>query len=329
MAFSFPPKVELARLPTRIEELPSLSERLGARLYIKRDDETGFLLGGNKVRKLEYLLQEALEGKHDTVVTCGGVQSNHARATAVAARRLGMDSFLILRGAEGAPLDGNLLLDRLVGGEVRFVTPEEYRERDAVFREVERELRARGRNPYLIPEGGSNALGALGYASMVGELKGQLAEKGLSVDAVICADGSGGTHAGLLLGRELFGLEAEVFGVNVCDDAPYFVKRISAIMEEARERFGLKVPGREEIRVIDGYVGEGYALNTREELSLIAEVARTEGVILDGVYTAKAFRGMVDQLRKNPGIFGRSILFLHTGGVLGLFPKRRELAELL
>ncbi len=329
MAFSFPSKVELACLPTQIEELSSLRERIGVRVYIKRDDETGFLLGGNKVRKLEYLLHEALEGKHDTVVTCGGVQSNHARATAVAARRLGMGSFLILRGPEESPLDGNLLLDRLVGGEVRFVTPEQYRERDAVFREVEKELRVRGRKPYLIPEGGSNALGALGYAAMVGELKGQLMEKGLSLDAIICADGSGGTHAGLLLGRELFGLEAEVFGVNVCDDAPYFVERISAILEEARDRFGLKGPGREEIRVIDGYVGRGYALNTREELSLIAELARTEGVILDGVYTAKAFRGMIEELRKNPGIFGKTILFLHTGGVLGLFPKRRELAELL
>lgn len=350
----FPPRVALANLPTRIQPLERLSAELGGiRLFAKRDDETGTDLSGNKVRKLEFLLAEARREDADLILTCGGIQSNHCRATALAARRLGMDSLLFLRGEEPAFRDGNLFLDSLIGAEIRFITPEVYADRRRVLaREADRQ-RAAGRRPYVIPEGGSNALGSLGYVAMLTELwqQGLPIEDGAAgppdpaaVDAkdevspfpwqdIVCAVGSGGTLAGLICGARLLGLDTRIWGVNVCDDAAYFQDRVLEIAAELETRWRAEMapgePGppltREEIRILEGYRGPAYAKTFPEEVALLREVARKDGLLLDPVYTGKAFYGLLAEARR--GRFGASgnVLFLHTGGIFSLFAYRDEL----
>jgi D-cysteine desulfhydrase len=327
---AYPDRLPIAATPTPLEPLARFGKRLGVELLCKRDDLTGAPLTGNKVRKLEFLLAEAQAQRADVVLTCGGAQSNHCRATAIAARRLGMDSLLLLRVPDPAnppPLDGNLLLDRLVGADVRWVTPAEYAERARLFAEASAALRARGRHPYVVPEGGSNALGAWGYVRCVEELARELPPGRATI---LYAAGSGGTGAGLILGVKLLGLDWRVVGVNVCDDRDYFVRVIGEIVEQAIARFELGLSfQRDEVEIVDGYVGEGYAKSRPTELRLIAEVARTEGVLLDPVYTGKAFFGMTRELERNPRRFGERVVFIHTGGIFGLFPKAAELAPLL
>lgn len=321
-----PDRVPLAVTPTPLEPLPVLSSRFGVELHAKRDDLTGAPLSGNKVRKLEFLLAEAKAEGADVVITCGGVQSNHCRATAIAARRLGLDSVLLLRVPDPAappPVEGNVLLDRLVGAELRYISPAQYRERKTLFPLVAEELRARGRRPYIIPEGGSNALGSFGYVRCVEEIAAQLPP---GPATLVYAAGSGGTGAGLILGVKALGLPWRVVGVNVCDDRDYFVRAIGEVIEEAIARYAPSMPfSRDEIEILDGYVGEGYAKSRPAELRLIAEVARAEALILDPVYTGKAFFGMASELRKDPRAFGERIVFLHTGGIFGLFPKAAEI----
>jgi D-cysteine desulfhydrase len=225
------------------------------------------------------------------------------------------------------PVDGNLLLDRLVGAQVRWVTPAEYEEREALFSQVADELRANGRRPYVVPEGGSNALGAWGYVRCVEELQGELLPGGATV---LYAAGSGGTGAGLILGVKLMRLPWRVVGFNVSEDRDYFVRAIGEIVEEAIRRFDLELTfSRDEIEIVDGYVGRGYAQSRPEELRLIADVARAEALLLDPVYTGKAFYGMTCELERDPRSFGERIVFLHTGGIFGLFPKAEEMAALL
>jgi D-cysteine desulfhydrase len=323
-----PGRVGLARLPTPIHKLERMTELLGGpEIFIKRDDLTGIGLSGNKIRKLEYLLAAAGEQGADTLITCGGIQSNHARATAVAAAQNGMNTVLVLRGESATPYDGNVLLDRLVDAEIRLVTPEQYAERiGEIMEEMAAELRGAGRRPYIIPEGGSNPLGVWGYIRAAGEIGDQLETMGLEPDVIITAVGSGGTHAGLSIGRKLFDLSARVVGFNVCDTAEHFRTLIGRLATGTIERYGLPVQvAADEIELIDGYVGRGYALSRPEELELIRTVARMEGLFLDPVYTGKAFFGLADQIRQ--GRFGKDhrILFVHTGGIYGLFtPEKRE-----
>jgi D-cysteine desulfhydrase len=302
---SSPPRVRLANLPTPIVPLERLSERWGGpRILVKRDDWTGSALSGNKIRKLEFCLAEALELGATKVLTCGGIQSNHCRATAVAAARLGLKCVVYLRGEPVDP-DGNHLLDVLAGAEVRFVTPEEYKALGPT---------AEG---YWIPEGASNEVGAWGYIEACGELKGE------KFDALVHAVGSGGTSAGLRLGFTRSGIKAALIGVNVCDDAAFFQDKIASIVRAARMRWPqLKAPA--EMEIVDGFVGEGYARNRPEEWALLREIAQTEGLFLDPVYTIKAMLGLRQAIRD--GRFGRgdTVLFLHTGGIYGLFPKRLE-----
>jgi D-cysteine desulfhydrase len=326
----YPDRLPIAVTPTPTEPLARLSKRLNVELLCKRDDLTGAPLTGNKVRKLEFLFADAQAQNADVVITCGGAQSNHCRATAIAARRLGLDSVLLLRVPDPKsppPTDGNLLLDRLVGADVRWVTPVEYAERTKVFERVAGELRARGRRPYIIPEGGSNSLGSWGYVRCVEELSRDLPP---GKATLIYAAGSGGTGAGLILGVKLLGLDWKVVGINVCDDRAYFVRVIGEIVEDAIARFSLGLPfSRDEIEIVDGYVGEGYAKSRPAELRLIADVARTEGVLLDPVYTGKAFFGMTKELERAHRRFGERVVFIHTGGIFGLFPKAEEIAPLL
>lgn len=336
MTLPYPPRVPLARTPTPLEPLPRLSARLGVELLCKRDDLTGAELSGNKVRKLEFLLADAQARGADTVITCGGAQSNHCRATAVAAARLGLRSRLLLRVEDPRnppAAEANILLDRLVGAEIRWVSRDEYRRRQELFAEEAAALERAGRRPYVIPEGGSNALGSWGYVAAVEELARDLRalpdpDKPVTL---VYAAGSGGTGAGLILGARLLGLRGRIVGFNVCDDRAYFVQAIGNIVDDAIRTWSLPLSFARDrdVDIIDGYVGRGYSQSRPEELALLRDVARAEAIILDPVYTGKAFYGMTQELARDPRAFGDRIVFLHTGGIFGLFPKSAELAPLL
>ena len=327
---AYPERLSRARLPTPLHPLERLSKQLGVALHVKRDDLTGSALSGNKIRKLEFLLAEAQAQGADTVVTCGGEQSNHCRATAIAATQLGMASYLLLRtdDPKNPPaVEANILLDKLVGAEIRWVSRDEYRRRLEIFAEVERELRARGKKPYIVPEGGSNALGAWGYVRCVEEIAAELPP---GPATLVYAAGSGGTGAGLILGVKLLKLPWRVVGINVCDDRDYFVRVIGEIVEQTIARWKLELAfDRNEIEICDGHVGIGYAKSRPEELATLRDVARAEGIILDPVYTGKAFHGLTQELARDRATFGERLVFLHTGGIYGLFPKAKELASLL
>jgi D-cysteine desulfhydrase len=331
----YPPRVPLAHAPTPLDQLRRLGLDLGVELYVKRDDLTGSVLTGNKVRKLEFLLADAVARGADTVLTCGGAHSNHCRTTAIAAAKLGLRSKLLLRTTDPLhppALEGNLLLDKLVGAEIVWVTADEYRQREELFVRMAAELVDMGRRPYLIPEGGSNALGAWGYVRCVEELAADLAALGPPrKTSIVYACGSGGTGAGLILGTRILGLDVRVVGFNVCDDRAYFVNAIGQIVEDMIRTHWLKTRFSRErdVEIIDGYVGRGYAESRTEELELIIQMARGEGIILDPVYTGKAFYGLVTELKKNPHFLGERVVFVHTGGVYGLFPKAEEMAPLL
>lgn len=321
-----PPRVSLARLPTPLEPARVFGARLGVELWWKRDDLTGSDLSGNKIRKLEYLLADAAEHEADTVITCGGEQSNHCRATALAAARRGLRSVLLLRVPDPEappPLAANSLLGRLAGAEIRYLSFEQYRRRDEAFRAVAEELRARGRRPYIIPEGGSNAVGAWGYMQAVAELHTQLGGRPVTI---VYAAGSGGTGAGIELGiRRLRWTGARAVGFAVCDDAVTFQRQIAAIAAEASARYDLGVSlDPAAIEIVDGYIGPGYAQTTPEMLATIVDVARSEGVVLDPVYTGKAFHGLCAELRLgNASLIGSAagdVVFVHTGGIFGLLP---------
>jgi D-cysteine desulfhydrase len=324
MGLPYPPRVSLGCFPTRVDSLSRLRLRAGAPVWIKRDDQTGSDLSGNKVRKLEFLLADAIEKRCDVIITCGGIQSNHCRATAVAARRLGMDSVLFLRGERPAQADGNVLIDLLVGARPVFVTPEEYARRVEIMAAESSRLEAHGRRPYVIPEGGSNALGAWGYVAMMEEFAHQgFAER---VRHLFCATGSAGTLAGLHLAKHLLGLSIRPWGVAVCDDETYFRRRVLEIMDDFRRRFGVgSTPSPEEIRVVDGYKGPGYAKTYPRLLDLIRQAASEEGLLLDPVYTGKAFLAMVDLLADGTIPADEEVAFLHTGGIFSLFAYREEL----
>lgn len=327
-----PPRLRLAHLPTPVEPLSRLTAELGGtRVDIKRDDQTGILLSGNKVRKLEFILAEALDRGATCLITCGGVQSNHARAVAAAGARLGLRSVLLLRdtgpaheatgstGAGGA--NGNLFLDQLLGAEILPITAQEYEERDRAMQDVAQRLRARGEIPWVIPEGGSNALGAWGYVSMLEELVEQRPE--FPWDTIVCAVGSGGTMAGLLIGCELLGLSVKIRGYSVHRTADYFVCLVVKIATEFSQRFNCQLSLREEeVEIQGGFAGPGYALTYPQEVENIRRLARTEGIALDPVYTGKAFTGMLDDIRSGKIGAGERVLFLHTGGIFGLMADR-------
>jgi len=312
------PRIALAERPTPLQHLPRLSQALGAELWVKRDDLTGFGLSGNKVRKLELLLGDALARGADTVITCGGVQSNHARATALACRQLGLRPVLLLRGDPASPPTGNLGLDRLIDADVRWCTREQYAsERGALMAALADELRSKGAKPYIVPEGGSNGLGALAFAEAASEAREQVQG---DFDGVFVAVGSGGTVTGLAL-RPVLG---PVVGVAVCDDAATFEARAAEIAADA-SAYGLGAlasPG-DSWRIDDRFVGAGYGLADAELWALIRLAAQTEGLLLDPVYTGKAFQALAAAAKARPG---QRLLFWHTGGAFALFGREGEWA---
>lgn len=319
---SEPARVRLAHLPTPIEPLQKLAAvSSGLRIDIKRDDLTGVVLSGNKIRKLEFVLADALAQRATCVITCGGVQSNHARATAAAAVRVGLRSHLLLSGAEPPDPDGNLFLGRLLGADVRFITAEQYEQRDRLMGEVAAEVRAAGARPYLIPEGASNAIGAWGYVAMLRELLAQRPE--FPWGSIVCATGSGGTHAGLLIGSRLLGLDVHIRSYLVHRTRDYFVRQVLEITEDFERRFGCRTGLRaEDVDVVAGYQGSTYAQIYPEEVEVIHAMAREEGIVLDPVYTGKAFTGLLSEIHQGEYGSRDRILFIHTGGIYGLLAQR-------
>lgn len=326
-----PVRVPLAHLPTPLERLARLGDAHGLDLWVKRDDLTGTAISGNKVRKLEFLTAEALQRRADLLVTCGAVNSNHARATAVAAARLGLRSHLVLRGDEPDLPDGNLLLDRMLGAATTFITPAEWPDRDRIMGGIGERHAEHGGVAYAIPEGGSNALGCLGYLVCVQELLEQERLEGLTLRRVVHATGSGGTTAGLALGMAAAGRDdIEVVGVAVSDDRAYFDATVGAICDAAAEAGTVSADVRARTRwtIVEGYKGRGYGQTTPGEMEAIASVARREGVFLDPVYSGKAWCGLLGEIRA--GRLGKdgTTVFLHTGGIFGLYAFREEIGAL-
>ena len=326
MNINKPAKLSLANLPTRIEQMPVISKQLGVSIFLKRDDQTGSEYCGNKIRKIEYAVAEALRQGCDTLITCGGIQSNHCRATAAVAAKLGLKSILLLRIDEEPPICGNYLLDLLFGAEVRFCNREEYRNsRNQMMQRFCDELVAIGQKGYVIPEGASGGIGCFGYFDCMEEIVRQESEIGIKFDTIVVAEGSGGTHAGLHLANKLLGLNKRVVSFCVCDDKDYFVKVVLNICTSCMDYMGVSFPlDLNDIEVIDQYVGRGYAVSTPEELAFIAQTARENGVIFDPVYTGKAFLGLYRETERGTFINSKNILFIHTGGIFGLFPKDNE-----
>lgn len=327
----YPRRLKLAVTPTPLEAVPRLAELAGGRhqILFKRDDLTGSALSGNKVRKLEFALAEALRLGADTVITVGAVQSNHCRATALCCARLGIGCHLVLRGPHAGAADGNLLLDQLAGATITHLGAEGYSTRQPeIIPRLIADYAARGKKPYYIPVGASNAIGAWGYVRAYAEIMAQAERRGITLDHVVVATGSGGTQAGLIAGRALAGgRKPEIWGVNVCDDGPYFEAEIRRILEEMNANHGLNLkPAATPIRMLDGHVGAGYGIPGEACLETIKAAGRLEGQILDPVYSGKGCHGMLEEIRA--GRFGKrgTIVFIHTGGMFGLFPQRDAFA---
>lgn len=320
-------KLKLGNFPTKIERLEKLSTMLKENIYIKRDDQTGSEVSGNKIRKLEFSINEAINNDCDTLITCGGIQSNHARATAAAGIKLGLKSVLVLRSDETPEMEGNYLIDKIMGADIRIISSEDYRERrQEIMENILKELEEKGRKGYIIPEGASNGIGTFGYINCFKEILDQEKELGITFDTIVTAVGSGGTFAGLYLGNKLTESNKKIVGINVCDSAEYFKDKVRSILEEVKTY----IPDRkfeitkDDMHIIDGYVGDGYALSRPEELEFICDFAEAEGIILDPVYTGKTMRGLYTELKKGTFKDSKNILFIHTGGIFGLFSKRNQ-----
>ncbi len=331
LKIKYPASIKHALRPTPVEPLNRHAERFDrVELWIKRDDLTGFELSGNKVRKLEFSMAAALEKGANAVVTCGGVNSNHCRATTFMARRLGLDIHLFLRTPDGQPpavVQGNTLLNQIAGAQIHWIDPSAYLERDQLMREFARQQDRRGKTVFVIPEGASDALGAFGFVRAAEELQRQLQAMDLEITHVVSAVGSGGTVAGLSAGRDALGADWQTLGFAVCDNEPHFHRIIRGIREELQV-FGLPVFGEHSDLVLNaGYQGLGYGLTSSNELIEIAEFARSEGILLDPCYTGKAFLGMNREIEKGAIPRGSRVLFWHTGGALGNFSYEAEWAK--
>jgi D-cysteine desulfhydrase family pyridoxal phosphate-dependent enzyme len=319
-------RVPLVHEPTPLHLLPRLSAALGGiQVWCKRDDLTRLALGGNKLRKLEFLLQDALAQGADTVITTGAVQSNHARLTAAAASSLGLRAVLVLGGPLVGEGQGNLLLDDLVGADVRFRSWQTWEEANVILEGVAAELREAGRRPYVIPMGGTNALGVLGYVLAARELAHQT--EGQSVRAVVCATSSGGTQAGLALGKCLFDLPFEVIGISVSEPASKMAAQVAHYASESAALIGAAPVPASAITVLDDYIGAGYGRLDQRTADAIRMVASLEGVLLDPVYTGKAMAGLLDLAQRHRWNAGDVVVFLHTGGIPALFAYWDALAS--
>lgn len=325
------PRFALAHLPTPLTEMLRLRAALGGacpRLLIKRDDCTGLAGGGNKTRKLEFLIGEAIAEGCDTIVTTGALQSNHARQTAAAAVAAGLRATLVL--ADMVPYEGgayrrsgNRLLDDILGADVRVI-PQGI-DGGAFFKQVMAEIEAEGRKAYFTPAGGSTATGSLGYAAAYGEIAEELSERGLSKACIVHASSSGGTQAGLIVGQMLRGKGPTVHGINVYRlDTEQMKNDIDRLVAATAEKMGLGAPKADIVILEDGFVGPRYGVPTPAMIEAVELVARTEGILLDPVYTGKAMAGLLSLIRSDAFAQDETLVFLHTGGMPGLFAYEDE-----
>jgi D-cysteine desulfhydrase len=325
-----PPRFQLAMTPTPIEAFAlSPDPRSGVEIFIKRDDLTGAELSGNKIRKLEFILYDAVTKKSDTLITCGGVQSNHCRATAAMAARIGLDCELIVKGKKPAVPDGNLLLDTLFGAKITYITDKEYETNIAnLMAKRAVALKKKGKRPYIIPEGASNPLGMWGYFLAGIELKKQLDKAGINADYIVCAVGSGGTYAGLYLASLYMKWPIKVQGFAVSRGLQPFEDRISVLIKGFLKDYDLNLkPDLANIHIDDSYIGPGYAKIGDKEAKFIKGVARNAGIILDPAYTGKAMIGLFDHIIKGKIPSKSNVVFIHTGGLMSIFPYRKKLSS--
>jgi len=313
------PAILLATHPSPIEELTRLSAALGLtyapRLFIKRDDLLSFACGGNKVRKMQAVAAEAVASGADTLITCGGVQSNHARVTAATGAVLGLKVVLVVNGTAQATATGNARLDTLFGADVRYVANRD--ERDATMQSVAADLRAAGRRPFIVPLGASTATGAIGFAKGVAEIAG-----GVKPTVILHSSSSGGTQAGLIAGCALLGVRSRVIGISADETSSSLTKTVGTLLDEMATRLGAKrqtIAGDDPIEVDDAQIGGGYGVPTAASTEALTLLARTEGILLDPVYTAKAMAGLIARLRAGAFASSDTILFWHTGGQPGYF----------
>jgi D-cysteine desulfhydrase len=311
-----PKRISLANIPTPIQKISFE----GKSFFIKRDDFTGMETSGNKIRKLEYLFFQARKEKADVIFTCGGEQSNHARATAFAAASLGMKSKLFLWGKISSNADGNLFLDKILGSELRFLSKNEFGNATIIMAEEKLSLEKKGKKVFLIPEGGSSPLGIWGYIHAVEEMQKQNVFK--KCNSILTASGSGGTTAGLLIGSLLFNQNLKIFAVNVLYPKDEIRNKIITLAEQAIKDYRLPIKLDEKrLEILDGYSQEGYKHISNDKLSLIKKFARHTGIVLDPAYTGKAFKAYYDDFLS---VRTPKTLFIHTGGLYGVFSKRKK-----
>jgi D-cysteine desulfhydrase len=311
-------KIKLAQIPTPLEIVSFESKKF----LLKRDDLTGCELSGNKVRKLEYLLYDAKKKRADVIFTCGGVQSNHARSVTIAAKKIGLNTKLFLWGRPSNKISGNLFLNIINGAEVKYLTKKEYdRVNDVMFEEAEKTKKLKGKNVYVIPEGGANVIGSYAYYKFISELSSQLDLSKL--DGIVLAAGSGGTAAGMLTAISELRLKTKIIVVNVLYDRSSIRKRVSTLAEALTNHLRLKTQiSQDSLIILDGYSSEGYKKITKDKIKLLRSVAEQTGILFDPVYTGKAFFAYYQNyLSKNSGM---KYLFVHTGGLLGIFGRERE-----
>jgi len=316
-------------LPTPLIEASHLSAVLGGpRIFIKRDDLTGLGLGGNKIRKLEFLMADAKAKGADTIITTGGSQSNHALQTAAVARQLGMDVLLILGRGIHPEMQGNQLLNKLLDAKVRIIENTLMDKIDEVLNSAAEELRQRGHKPYIIPMGGTTPLGDVGYVNAALEIYQQLKDQGVDIQRIFVTDGTGGTHAGLVVGIKYLEMPCQLIGISVSRNKDRLKSVVAGHAHEVVKLLGMEPSfSPDDITVYDDYIGEGYGIITDGCVEAIKLVAQTEGIFLDPVYTGKTMAGLIDFVRKGRLSSEDTVIFMHTGGQAALFVYADELVR--
>ena len=321
------PRIKLAHLPTPLEDMARLTKALnGPHLWIKRDDCTGLAFGGNKERKTEYVMADALSKKADVVITTGGIQSNHVRATSSAARKCGLKAILVLTGKEPKTYDGNLLLDHLLGSEIRFFkgTQKDW-EKTHPMEKIAKELAKQGHTPYIIPAGASYPIGAIAYMNALLELLNQARDTNLKIDYIVHAAGSGGTQAGLILAKQILKSSTAILGINVEPGNNWLIKKTVDIANATASLLRIKETVKPKDVMLRNYSKPGYGVLSSEAKKAIELTAKTEGILLDPMYTGKAMAGVIDMTRQNQFKKSDNIVFIHTGGTPTLFPYKSDL----
>ncbi|MGB1250093.1 MAG: D-cysteine desulfhydrase family protein [Candidatus Promineifilaceae bacterium] len=323
---NFPQRIPLAHLPTPLEPLERLSRFLGGpELWVKRDDQTGLAGGGNKTRKLEFLIRDAQAQGCDHLITVGGPQSNHCRQTAAAAAKVGMSCSLVMRGTGTTNQNGNQLLDQLLGAHLYWAGERSLAKAAA---DVAKEQTVLGRKPYIVPLGGSNVVGSTGYVWAMRELRDQIEAQRLNFDFIIVASSSGGTQAGITLGAEMYGIRSRILGISIDVPGDQLKTQVSALATATAAHLGLGMqPVAQRVEVNDDYIEPGYGVLTDMEREAIHLVAEKEGLLVDPVYTGRAMGGLIDLIRWGAFTRRQRILFWHTGGMPALFAYQTQLGR--